>query len=220
MNGSISAMRCTRARVPAINQPLIHVYAQRKASNLQRSYGTDGVQAKYYKVLIDSPVIRKYYFNARRLSSYNDYEDTFLINPLLLRRMIIDAKTSDNFPVKKLITSYATDIFESLDEEIEKFKGKYAELKVSHAKISLFLLLRHISWNGITTEDEFVYPERHLFPVLLNNKEEVLSITNKLHSKSERVNGVLINTEQMSQDQEHHKTTAEIYERLFKKKGL
>lgn len=206
-------MRCVR-------RPITPSSVQKSTQRCQRAYGVQPTAATYHKVLIDSPVIKKFYFNSQRLSSDHDYEDTFYINTHLLRTMMIDVKNSNQFPVKKIITSYLTNIFENLDAEVKESQGLHVPLRVRESKISLFLLLRHVRWNGAMHSDELVYPERHMFPVLLNNKEEILTFANKIHSKSEMVNGMVISNQRISMNQEALQRTVEVYERLFTKKGL
>lgn len=219
INVSISGMRYARTWVSSINRPLMQAATQRRAPSLHRLYATDAVERKYSKVLIDSLILKKNYFNNRRLSSYNDYEDDFRISKVLLQHMMVEAKTSDNFPVKKLVTLHLTNSFERLHEKIAQSEDEYATLRVLESKSSLFLLLRHIRWDGTMKELE-VYPERREFPIVLNGKEGILTFVNKVHSKSYFINGLFINCHgASSQDQVHNKKIIETYERLFVQKG-
>lgn len=214
------ALSCSNFAMRCVRRPITPSSVQKSTQRCQRAYGVQPTAATYHKVLIDSPIIRKFYFNSKRLSSDNDYEDTFYIDTHLLRTMMIDAKNSNQLCAKKIMTSYVANIFESLDKEVKESQGPDVSLRVSDSKVSLFLLMWHVSWNGVMHSDKLVYPERHMFPVLLNNKEEILTFANKIHSKSEMVNGVVISNERISMNQEALQMTVEVYERLFTKKGL
>lgn len=215
INSSTVAMRCIRRPVTRGRQTVRHATMQQNAPRVQRAYAVDS--GKYTKVLIGSQIIRSHYFTRRRRE--DDYGDDFRIPTEVLQHIMVDAKTNNKFPIKSLITS-ATNIFGTLHEVVKnQSHNNYSILRDFDSKTSLFLLLRHIRWDGTMKELE-IYPERREFPILLNEKEVKLTFEDKVHSKSDWINGLSINCHGVpSQDQAHDKEIIETYERLFMQKG-
>ena len=96
---STFAMRSVRR--PVSQRTMCVAVQKRCMPRAQRAYGTDSMRGAYTKTLIDSPVIKKFYFNAQRLSTESDYEDTFYINTHLLRTMMVDAKAISDCLLKR-----------------------------------------------------------------------------------------------------------------------
>lgn len=200
------AMRCTRRSVTLAS-------LQKCTQRSQRSYNTILKPSKYTNRLVYLLGFENEYFPLSHLENRNP---SFSITTSLLQHVIVDQKS--------LLARTPTIFYESAFKVLDKMVQEKSQYNYSHAytfeqKLSLYLLLKHVRWDG-TIEESQNYPDNCRFPLLINEKEVILSVTAMYDSRKSRDIGLdaFYISGDCEKDSEHNEKIMKEYAQLFEGK--
>lgn len=204
----VVAMRYARPST----RPVARAASQRCIILGQRSYAILR-PGKYYSRLVYCPSFEKEYFSLPHLEHGTPL---FSIKASLLQHIMVDQKTRLADPRN----NFYEQAFKVLHKIVqEKSKYDYSNAYNYQQKLSLYLLLKYVRWDG-TIEESEDYPDNLKFPVLLNEKEVVLSVNAMYDCRKSRDIGLdaFYLSGDCENDSEHHAKIMKEYALLFEGK--